>query len=299
MILLAATLVAGCQPDAAPEVDAAPALPTDAVLRLAHDLRRNDLEAYARHAVPPALHVRLEAAWKDGRTIWPLTELPLDDQLPLLISTLAEPEAEKNLMATYKRQFAGAHAELRSAASTLGLFAAQYVGNEDDYGEEEREHYVQLIAAFSQWGQSAPLGDVKRAQPAIAQLSAAARQTGLAGPDAFAKVGMKRSLARLGPFSGRLKSVLSGYGLDLDLTLDSIEASLVEQTGDTARVRLQYTLAGHPIDAIVQMERRGDHWYLHDLLRHAEIEAGPVAAVLPDATPAPQSNPQAPQPTDA
>jgi hypothetical protein len=38
-------------------------------------------------------------------------------------------------------------------------------------------------------------------------------------------------------------------------------------------VRLQYTLAGQPIDAFVLLERRGDRWYLSDLLRRAEMEA--------------------------
>ena len=78
--------------------------------QLVDDLRRNDLAAYARHAVPPALHARMERAWREGRTIWPLTELPLDDRLPGFITVLSAPGAEKSLLAAYGRQFAGADA---------------------------------------------------------------------------------------------------------------------------------------------------------------------------------------------
>ncbi|UJB19356.1 MULTISPECIES: hypothetical protein [Lysobacter] len=263
---------AACGPEPAP-VEAVPTLPAQAVSQLARDLRRNDLAAYARHAVPPALHARLETAWSEGRTVWPLTELPLDDRFPAFIAALAEQDAERKLVATYRRQFAGADAELRSAAKTLGLFATQYVRSEPDYSQAERDHHAQLIGVMSDWAQTAPLGDSKRAREAIPQLVSAARATGLAAPDAFAKAGMDRSLRRLGPFVERLKQVLGGYGLNLDAALDGLDAALAEQTGDTARVRIRYELAGEAVDAYVLVERIDGRWYLSDVLRHAQREA--------------------------
>ncbi|WP_147300700.1 hypothetical protein [Lysobacter silvisoli] len=277
-LLLSLAALVGCDRSPPADTDAPPKLPAEAVQQLVHDLRRNDLRGYARHAVPPELHRRLETAWREGRTTWPLTELPLDDRLPAFLQALAAPDAEKKLQAVYKRQFAGAHTELRSAAATLGLFATQYVRSEGDYSDEERDHYAQLIAAMSAWGQRAPLGDATRARVAIAQLSAAARQSGLSGPDAFRLTGMDRSLERLGPFFGRFKQVLVGYGLDFDASLDGVDASLAEQTGDTARVRIRYTLAEQPIDAFVKVERHDGRWYLSDVLRHAETEAARTAA---------------------
>ena len=282
-------MLAGCRPGLAPDdAEAVPARPTEAVAQLVDDLRRNDLAGYARHAVPAGLYLRLEAAWREGRTIWPLTELPLDEQLPTLITTLAEPGSEKRLMAVYDRQFAGQDRELRAAASALGLFAAQFIDNEPRYSEDEREHYVQLAAALGHWGQQAPLGDRKRARPALAKLAAAARLTGLAGEDAFADAGMERGLVRIAPFLERVKLVLADYGLDLDAALDSVELTLIEQTGDTARVRLRYTLAGRPIDTALGLERHDGRWYLSDLLRNAEAAAGPppVPATPPADTPA-------------
>ncbi|MEH6413972.1 hypothetical protein [Pseudomonas sp. CGJS7] len=272
LLTAAALAVAGCGPE--PETaDTVPTLPAQAVTQLVSDLRHNDLAGYARHAVPPALHARLEQAWSEGRTVWPLTELPLDDRFPSFIAALAEQDAERKLVATYRRQFAGADAELRSAAKTVGLFAAQYVRGEPSYSEAERDHHAQLIGVFSDWAQTAPLGDSRRAREAIPQLVSAARATGLAAPDAFAKTGMDRSLRRLGPFVERLKQVLTGYGLNLDRALDSVDVSLAEQTGETARVRIRYELAGEPVDAYVLVQRIDGRWYLSDVLRHAQAEA--------------------------
>lgn len=263
---------AGCEREA-PPADPVPTLPAQAVTQLVADLRRNDLAAYARHAVPPQLHARLETAWREGRTVWPLTELPLDDRFPSFIAALAAQDAERSLVATYRRQFAGADKELHSAAKTMGLFAIQYVRSEAGYSDTERDHHAQLIAAMSAWAQAAPLGDSARARVAIPQLVSAARATGLAAPDAFARTGMDRSLRRLGPFVERLKQVVNGYGLDLDAALASVQTSLAEQTGDTARVRVRYELAGEAVDAYVLVERRDGRWYLSDVLRHAETEA--------------------------
>jgi hypothetical protein len=273
-----AAIAGGCQRAPAPAIAPTPTEPAQAVEQLLRDLRQNDLVSYSRHAVPPALHARLDLAWNEGRTRWPLTDLPLDDRLPAFIDALAAPGAEKQLLTVYQRQFSGANAELRSAAATLGLFATQYLRREGDYSDDERAHYVQIVGAVSRWAQKAPLGDVQLARQTIPKLVAGARQTGLAGgPERFRELGMHRSLERMGPFFARTKQTLKAYGLDIDTDLATVRASLIERDGDRARVRLQYTLAGQAIQAELAVERRDGHWYLSDALRHAETEAARTA----------------------
>lgn len=270
LLLLA---VPACRRDDAPTGMRAPhgaAEPAQAVLLLTRHLHRNDLEAFARDAVPPALHARLELAWKQGRTRWPLDELPFDERLPRLLGALAAPGSERRLQQVFDRQFSGAHAELKAAASALGLFGVQYVRHEGDFSTAERAHYSQFIRALSRWGASAPLGDPQRARVAIRRLAAAARATGLATEADFAAAGMARGLRRLGPFLVTLKQVLRGYGLDLDASLGGLQARLERRNGDTATVRMRYTLGGSPIDAVVAVERIDGRWYLSDYLRHAE-----------------------------
>ncbi|MFC5578942.1 hypothetical protein ACFPOA_13090 [Lysobacter niabensis] len=284
MTLAFATALAGCDRVPAPG-EATPTLPAQAVQQLVDDLRRDDLAAYAEHAVPPALHARLETAWSEGRTLWPLTELPLDQKFQGFLTALAEPRSEEKLLSTYQRQFAGAQAEIRTAATTLGLFTTQYVAKEAGYSEEERDHYRQLVAALAHWGQRAPLADATRARRAIPQVTWAARATGLGHPDGLRRAGMKGSLRRLGPFFVRMERLLAEYGLDFDAALAGARITLAEQTDDRARVRLQYTLAGEPIDAFVRLERRDGRWYLSDLLRRAEAEAAVTASGLQAARP--------------
>ena len=270
-LLWCCALVA-CAPAPVPPTAVAPSVatrPAQAVQLLTRHLRDNDLAAFARDAVPPALHAQLQAAWQQGRTRWPLDELPFDDRLPGLMSTLAAPGAEARLQRGFDQQFAGAGTQIRGAAASLGLFGAQYIQRQGDYSDDERQHYAQLIQAASLWGKRAPLADRERAHRAILELTAAARQSGLASPADFRRLGMDDSLQRMGAFAAAFKQALAPYGLELDASLDAMRVTLQQQTGDSARVRMQYPFAGQDIDTIVAVERIDGHWYLSDYLHHA------------------------------
>ena len=74
-----------------------------------------------------------------------------------------------------------------------------------------------------------------------------------AGPGGapYATLGMAQTLNRLTPFFATLLDQLRRhYGLDLDASLRGLQATLLQQTGDRARLRLRYELAGRPIDAV-------------------------------------------------
>ena len=290
-VLLAGT---ACQRDGAPQPNpirvmvpakaTAATKPVDAVNILRDRLLARDGAGFARLAVPPALHAQLLEGWQQGRSRWPLDELPLDSKLPKMLAALQEKDAQSKLMATFRRQFAGADRDIDQAIRTLVQFGGEYVHKEADYTGQEREHVGQALVALGRWAVAAPLSDPKRAQPFFAALAGAAQRSGIDGASgnaAFAKLGMETSLARLSPFIATLLAQLrTQYGLDIDATLRGMEVRLQDQTGDTARLRLRYTLAGSDIDAIVPVTRIDGHWYLADFLQRAQAS---VAGATPPA----------------
>ncbi|MDR6841900.1 hypothetical protein [Pseudoxanthomonas sacheonensis] len=274
-------LLAACEQEpAAPRP--ATSGPAGAVQQLVQRLHENDLAGFARAAVPPADYARLETAWREGRSRWPLTELPLDDQLEPMLSALAAPDSERQLQQAFKRNFANQDKDLKDAARSLGLFGVQYVKREGVFTDEERAHYAQMIQALSEWAQKAPLSDSRRGLAAIPPLVAAARKTGLTDEESFRAAGMTGSLQRLSPFFAQAKTLLAGYGLSLDRSFSELRTEVVEQKGDQARVRVHYTLGDgklddREIDTVVSLERRAGRWYLTDYLRHAEQALAPPA----------------------
>ncbi len=249
--------------------------PVQAVALLSQHLRDNDLQAFARDAVPPPLRPQLAAAWRAGRTRWPLDELPFDHKIPGILATLSADKADVALRRSFDRQFANAHTEIRAAASALGMFGVKFLQSDDALSAEERAHYAQLVSAMSAWGAKAKLGDPKRGRGAIARMTLAARQTGLRGEADFAQLGIDDSLRRLTPVIAALKDTLRSYDLDLDESLDTMTLSLDHQDGNRARVRMRYRLAGQAIDTLVAVERIDGRWYLSDFLRHARAAAAP------------------------
>jgi hypothetical protein len=284
-LALAVVLLAACS--RAPPPTPGGERPTQAVLLLAGRLRANDAAGYATVAVPPALHARLETAWRTGRSRWPLDELPLDDRLPAMLAALSRPNAAVELQQVFEKQFANNAEELHSAATSLGLFGVEYIRKEGDYSVAERDHYTQAVQGVSRWAAAAPLADRKRARGAIALLTTAARRTGIDDDEDFAGLGMQESLERLGPFLATAKQVFSTYGLDIDATLDALDARLVAQTGDTATVRVRYLLGKQPVDTVLTLQRVEGRWYLEDYLRNAEASLEgpdrPAARAMPAA----------------
>lgn len=257
--------------------------PVDAVLLPTARLRANDLPGFARITLPPVLLEKVSVAWQQGRTRWPLDELPFDEKVPELLGALSAPDAETRLRRTFNRQFANQAPELKSAATALGLFGTQYIAKEGEFGADERAHYARLIQALSQWASGAPLADRKHAEAAIARLTVAARNTRLHTAQDFSKAGMQASLQQLSPFVATLKQVLATYGLDLDASLSGMQVTERSRDGDRARVAMQYTLAGTPVEAEVDVERIDGHWYLSDFLRNASsgVDAPPIAPPAP------------------
>ena len=286
IVLLAACLVLlpACQPRdgaggqpigvAKPARIEAATRPVDAANLLRDRLLAHDGAGFARLAVPAALHARLAAGWEQGQTRWPLDELPLDGRLPKMLATLQAPGADKALMTTFRQQFAGADRDIDQAIRTLALFGGEYVQNDGDYTAEEREHIGQAIVALQAWGLQAPFAEKARAQRFFTALTAAARRSGIegkAGTAAFSKLGLQASLTRLSPFLATLLAQLrQQYGLDIDASLRALKVTLLQQTGDTARLRLRYPLAGRDIDAVVPAVRIDGHWYLADFVQRAE-----------------------------
>lgn len=292
---LSLLLIAACKKREPVELAGAASEPAAAVRQLASHLQRNDLVGFARDAVPPDVHARLDTAWRAGHSRWPLTELPLDDKLVPMLAALSAKDAEKTLQRSFDRQFARQDRDLKEAARTLGLFGVQYVKNEGDYTQEERDHYAQVIAALGDWAQQAPLGDPALAKASLARLAPAARRTGLTTEQALNDAGMTDSLRRLTPFFIEAKATFTRYGLPLDATFTDLRTGLVEQKGDTATVRIHYPLGEREIDTVVSLTRRDGQWYLSDYLRHAD-EVLAAAMPAPDTLPAPPAEEETPSP---
>lgn len=270
-------LGAGCGRDEA-ALSGAATEPAAAVRQLATYLEQGDLAGFARAAVPPAQHAALASAWADGDSLWPLTGLPLDEHLPDLLAALAADGAETDLRRAFRAQLAGQTANVRQTAHSLGLFGAQYVAQQGDYSQLQREHYRQLVLALSRWASQAPLSDPDLARQTIDRLTRAVRESGLDGEPALRAAGMEPALQALAPVQQAFMQVLAAYGLDLGQSLQGLRTGLIAQDGDSAQVRVQYALAGNTVDFTAELVRLSGRWYMAQNLADANAALDAAAA---------------------
>ncbi len=269
--LLAGMLAACCAADterSSADVRALPGSPTPqaAVTDLLAHLRRNELAQVVDVALPPDLHRQVDEAWRAGHSRWPLTELPLDDNIPKLLETLNRPLAEQALQSAFERQLAGQTPALQEAAHAMGLFGKEYLRRDGDYSLQDRQHYVQVVDVVSSWARTAPLGERERGRQTIHLLVNAAEQSGVRSDEDFSRLGMRESLDALVPLYIAIKQVLALYGLGIDAALASVRAEVVSQAGDKADVQVRYQLAGREIVTVIQTQQVAGRWYLLDYL---------------------------------
>ncbi|WMJ71149.1 hypothetical protein [Stenotrophomonas sp. 24(2023)] len=289
MGLLLLLAVAGCRRDG---IDPAtpPAEPVAAVQAMAERLAADDLIGYAKLSVPPAQYAQLQQAWTQGHSHWPLTDLPLHDQLLPMLQSLQRPDAPTQLQRSFDRQLAGQSSAVRQAAQSMGAFGVQYLRHQQGLTPSQQTHYIQLIESLSRWAQAAPLSDRARARSSIAALATAAGKVGFHDEDSLQAAGMEGSLQQVAPFLHAFKAVLASYGLGVDEALRSLRGEVLSLQGDNALVRLQYELAGDTLTVQVPLSRRDGHWYLTRTLadtdallrRAASAEAESAKATVPD-----------------
>lgn len=252
--------------------------PEAAVTLLVDALRNDALEAIPCRAVPPAMQNALEQVWREDRSRWPISELPLSEKLPAVLDALNSPGAETKLRIGFDRQFGGQTAELQSAARGLGLFAVRYIQKESSYQPDQRAHYANLIVALGDWSNHAPLGDRALGHQAVSLLVAGAKASSIHDDAGLRAAGMRQSLRGLVPLYRNAKQALALYGLSLDDTFSSVQASLKDRDGDHARVHVRYLIQGESVEADIAVERREGHWYLAGMLADAQPKPG---ATLP------------------
>ncbi|QYR53211.1 hypothetical protein [Lysobacter soyae] len=248
------------------------ATPELAIQNMMQALQSNDLERIPCLATTPIMATRLELAWREGRSRWPLTELPLSNKLVPVLGALTAPNADKTLKARFDKSLAGQTNALHQTARGLGLFAVRYLQREGDYTTEERAHYAALIVALGTWAEKAPLGDKQIGHDSIDLLVAAARESGLRDENGIREAGMRGSLRALSPLFAASKDALRKYGLSLDDILGSVTVSRSddESDADHARVHVTYRVAGNSVSTDVDVERRDGLWYTSGLLTSAE-----------------------------
>ncbi|MBB5209594.1 hypothetical protein [Chiayiivirga flava] len=289
--LFALALTACQKEDAAGESPAAQAKatsnPADAITAAAQKLKEGDVLAVVQLSVPPARYEKLKTEWKAKMAEDPPSE---EDKLEFqaMMTKLTAPDAENTLMAEAEPELAKFDTEIAPQLPMwIGMgqgFAMQSVNANADMTPEQKKQASDVITAMVAWLQGVKLSDRALVKQAIGEAVETARAIDLKTLDEARALEFEPAMAKFGIAFEGVKDILKVYGLDLNQTFDSVKASVVSETGDTAKVKVDYTLFGQQLSTVSDMVKIDDRWYGKDTIAQIEKELAPAPAdAAPDA----------------
>ena len=211
------------------------------------------------------------------------------------MARLMAPDAEQALMRDIEPKLAEFEGEIAGQwplmQATAGIFLNAAIEANTELSAAEKSHGQELVSTLLAWAQPALFTDRERARQAIRALSATARELDLPTLEDARALEMMPAMEKGGVALAGLKEAAKAYDMDLDASLEGVEAELLSSEGDQARVKVTYPLLDESISFEMDMQRVGEGWYSADAIRQAEAdlaEAGPEADVAQ--TPAPDAD---------
>lgn len=283
--LFALALTACQKEDAAGETPAAQAKatsnPADAITAAARKLKEGDVLAVVQLSVPPARYEKLKTEWKAKMAEDPPSE---EDKLEFqgMMAKLTAPDAENAMMIEAEPDLAKFDTEIAPQLPMwIGMgqgFAMQSVNANPDMTAEQKKQAGDVITAMVAWLQGVKLSDRALVRQAVGEAVSTARALDIKTLDEVRALEFEPAMAKFGVAFEGVKGILKVYGLDLNQTFDSVKASVVSETGDTAKVKVDYTLFGQQLSTVSDMVKIDDRWYGKDAIAQIEKELAPAPA---------------------
>lgn len=286
--LLAMLMLAGCHhegADAPTAVVPGGASPAAAMQTTVQLIRKRDFAGFWRHALPPTDYDHLRADWQHHEA----GTATLSDQDRATFSEtmrkLTAPDAKASMNAQLQPRLAQAEQKYGDQLPLLvGIGHAlvlKSVSANARLDQAQKHDISAVVDAIAPWAQKVSWFDPARAQQAIGVAVDTARALNLQSAEQLRALAFEPAMHAYGVTFDGLCKALAVYGLSIDAALDSVKVVPLSVNGDTATVRLDYTLLGKPLSATAQMQRVDQRWYataVVDAARDRHRRAGRPAA---------------------
>ncbi|HEX7112712.1 MAG TPA: hypothetical protein VF216_09730 [Mizugakiibacter sp.] len=289
--MVAAGLLAACgkQP-ASPTADTR--TPDGAVLTATRLLKAGDFDGLAQATLPPQDYQAQRADWE--REHLAVADITDEDRRKFAsaMQRLTAPGAEQQLFAQLKPQLAAFEQQYKDQLPTMIGIGQTMLGTAVDQSADltaaQKAQAKEALVALAQWAQGVAWTDPAKAQQAIAVICDTARKLDLKTLDQARALPYEQAVQKYGLAWQGFKRLTAVYGLDIDQALDSAKVETLSNDGQTARLKVTYTLLGKPISGETTMVQRDGRWYDRDALEaRAKARAAETAAASSAAPPAP------------
>lgn len=234
--------------------------------------RASDAQALFEASVPPQY-----AAW--ARDEWakkmqePITDEERDE-FKTRMDSFTAPDAEKKMWASLEPELTKLQADASTQIPMMVVMGqgvlSSLVQKNVDLKESQKEQAIKAIDALGKWAVTTEFTDPLLAQKSIGIICATARKLKLESLDQLQALSLDQALAKAGIVFTGFKQVLDVYGLPVNKILDSVKAKMISEQGDTATVKVNYTLFDTPLDFETDMVKIDGRWYGKDSMNNLQ-----------------------------
>jgi hypothetical protein len=278
LLLIALASLAACKKEetaaSATAKIAAADTPVAAVQAQVEALRAGQFSSALLASIPPSFMDQARAQWQ-SKMAEPVSD---EDRASFaeMMGDLTKPEAEAEI-------FAKLEPELVKFKETAALQMPMYVGmgrgllaqgiqQREDLSAAQKTQAMASIDAFAKWAESAEFADSARAQRAIGHVCQAARDLKLNSIDEMRALSFDEAVKRGDVLFVAFKNILAAYDFKVDDVLASVETELVSQTGDQAKVKVNYTMFATPLNFETDLVNLDGGWFGKDSVENMKKE---------------------------
>lgn len=248
---------------------------------------KNNLLALLQSSLPQQQWEEAKADWERNRAE-PITE---EDRKEWADSwgKLTAPDGVDQIMAEVEPKLAEAKPQMAGMVAMMQGIAMMSVQNNQELTDAQKQQATSLLQGLSGWLNTTDFTDAAKMRAALTALADGMRATKIATLEDLHALSFEDLLAKGGVMLGAFKQSLDVYGLSLDQIAKSMKAEVLTETGDTAKLKVSYSLFGTPLSYESEMQRIDGKWYGKDLLAQiekatAEAESEGDATAEADAT---------------
>lgn len=227
---------------------------------LARVLRSNDLAALVRAVVPPS-HLQLMRQSYELQRLKPITPAERS-KFSEGIAKLTDANGVDTFMLEIEPKLVEARPKA-AGALLIGMGALQMALASDDseFTAEQRAALQSALPGIQKWAAETDFLSSIFMRQALSLLADAARNTGVRSIDELKMLSFEQALNKAGTLLAASKQVLYIYGLDINAIADSLQVQVLEQQGQSARVRTTITLFDAPISSELDLVLLEGRWY--------------------------------------
>ncbi len=231
----------------------------------------NDFKTLLNSALPPKEIERMRTEWDEQRKE-PITE-EQRKEFAESWGKITAPDGVETIMKDLEPQMLELKPQLPGMIAMVQGMGTMSIQQSTELTPEQKVQATQFMNGLGGWLSKTDFSDPALMRTALNALAEGLRATGIKSLDELNALTFDQALEKAGPAFQGVKNALAAYGFSLDQMAKSVKTELLSETGDTAKIKVTYSLFDAPQTFESELKKVDGRWYGKDVLEQVEKAA--------------------------